>query len=976
MRENQEQLAVQWHSVLQAYFQKIIVQKKAFLNAHFEFVRERKPVQNDEINYKADDEYKQAVFEYIKSTYAERPQLDKVDYEEIHASLISEFQNLLSSVPDLIVKEQNSDRFHIQKEDSLGLKLKKPFKILLFGLSKLPFHFLNIFRKNKKSLKYWKHEIKINALFQRHFFNGFQETISELNQEILEEFTISLVKLKDFEKLPSKENRTEFQGLELGFEEPFQKLIKSKINDQYLASCKSYEQEFELVNTIEYKRKLLKARKLEKNYDQHKKQFSKKNHQWNNTIHAIFEDWRSELELSALQSFLQKSIEGLNNNVGDWNEKLLENYINPIQSFLAEAQATFDDHETEGQDIAKKITQVKYLTNKQLDKGLIQKMQETLSKNSILNQMDRLEHLIGDRIEKLANAYVVTKSNEFNRPLEDNELSPISNYELLSFEIKPKLNDKLEALKSTIFQKMGDLLIKVGDIDEIVNYVLGSASSSLSTDADENQARNIIVDGFERAENTAKEVDDQIREVIENARLELKKVSDELIQELQKLKENENVSALKIRISKAKAIHKSEALTQKVLGVVRQYFQVVKEKALVYYQKAWEWKEELAKRFLSATINNEPNRAVSDFLNESNQVIEGLPVIYKRLYAIEPLTDMVLFEGRETEIEKVRKAYVAWTDGKYSSVLVTAEKWSGMTSLINYAVKNIKFNHVPLRTELSFNDPNPEALFQSLSEIIGLETTDKQAIIEHLNASKKRIIIFENLQKLFIREMHGQKALMEFVDIMTATQKNVFWIGSMSIYTFNYLEKSLKMSAFFSYHIPLEPLSDAEISQLIIKRNRISGFKIKFEASDKDANDKKFKKLIETERQQFLKERFFKELNNFAKSNISMALMFWLLSTKKVDDQTIVIKNFKKPDLSFLASLKSDRVFVLQALIMHDGLKVEQVANVLSYSLRKTKFLLLELLEDGVLTEKEGKYLVNPIIYRNTVQLLKSKNLL
>jgi len=277
---------------------------------------------------------------------------------------------------------------------------------------------------------------------------------------------------------------------------------------------------------------------------------------------------------------------------------------------------------------------------------------------------------------------------------------------------------------------------------------------------------------------------------------------------------------------------------------------------------------------------------------------------------------------------------------------------------------------------LKFNNPDPKNLIKSFSELLETEFADKEAIIEHLITGKKRIIIFENLQKLFIREMHGQKALVEFIDIMTATQKNVFWIGSMSIYTFNYLERSLKMSAFFSYHIPLEPLSNDEISQLIIKRNRISGFKIKFEALDKDINDKKFKKLSDSERQQFLKERFFKDLNNFAKSNISMALMFWLLSTKKVDDQTIIIKNFKKPDLSFLASIKMDRVFVLQALIMHDGLKLEQVANVLSYSLTKTKFLLLELLEDGVLIEKDDQYLVNPIIYRNTVQLLKSRNLL
>ncbi len=976
MEENQEQLASQWHSFLQEYFQKLIQHKKEFLKTHLEFVRKQKPVQTDEANFKADDDYKQAVYDFIKDTYSEHPQIGKADFEELHASLITEFQNLLSSVPDVIIKQQQPDRFQIQKEDSFGLKFRKPFKIFFFRLSKWPFHFINAFRKQKKPLKYWKHEIKAKALFERQFFNGFLDSINEVNHDISKEFTASLVRLRVFEDLPTDENHTDFKSSELGFDSDFLKKIKTQINDQYLHLCKSYEEEFEIAGTIEFSSKLLNPKKLDKDFRQFKKQFGRKHHHWNNTIHALFEDWRSELELSALQSFMQKSIKGLNANVEDWHDKLKVNFINPIKSFLAEAQSTFDHSENEEEDISKKITQVKYITNKQLDQGLIQKMQESLSKNTILNQMDRLEHLIGERIEKLANDYVVTKSNNFDSPLEDNELSSISNYELLSFEVKPKLNNKLEALKSNIFQKMGDLLIKVGDIDEIVHYVLSSASNSLGSESSENEARKIVIDGFERAENTAEEVDDQIQEVIEQANVELKRLKDELIQELQKLKENENVSALKIRISKAKAIHKSEALTQQALDFIKQYYVVAKKFTLKYYQKAWELKDQLSKRFLSATIENEPNRAVSDFLNESNQVIEGLPIIYKRLYAIEPLTDMVLFEGRKKEIEQLSKAYMAWTEGKYASVLLTAEKWSGMTSLINYAVKNIKFNNVPIRTELKLNNPDPNHLIKYFSDLLETELSDKDSIIEHLNSGKKRIIIFENLQKLFLREMHGQKALVEFIDIMTATQRNVFWIGSMSIYTFNYLERSLKMSAFFSYHIPLEPLSDDEISQLIIKRNRISGFKIKFEVLEKDATDKKFKKLKEEERQQYLKERFFKDLNNFAKSNISMALMFWLLSTKKVDDQTIVIKNFKKPDFSFLSSLKNDRVFVLQALIMHDGLQLDQLAKVLSYSFTRAKFLILELLEDGVLIEKESQFLVNPIIYRNTVQLLKSRNLL
>ena len=105
------------------------------------------------------------------------------------------------------------------------------------------------------------------------------------------------------------------------------------------------------------------------------------------------------------------------------------------------------------------------------------------------------------------------------------------------------------------------------------------------------------------------------------------------------------------------------------------------------------------------------------------------------------------------------------------------------------------------------------------------------------------------------------------------------------------------------------------ISKLVIKRNRVSGFKINFEAPAELADDKKFKKLNDEEKQEFLRSKFFKELHSFSKSNVSMALMYWLLSTKSVDGHSITIKSFEKPDFSFLNSLQADRVFLLHALI-------------------------------------------------------------
>ncbi|MBK6264450.1 hypothetical protein JKA74_05325 [Marivirga sp. S37H4] len=976
MKEQQYEKAGEWRQYLQKYFQNQLQQKKEFVQNQYDFILSKKKELGNSDDFSVKDKNKQAIFHHLKSILHQKPTETRID--QLHPALFEKAHEILAVLHDVIIKQQKKERFRLLKTDGFFLKIRKIFKSFFFYLSRLPFFFLNIFRKKKKLLRYWKHEISNKKLFEKHLIIAFYPQMTVLENLIQREYLIALESVKDFEK------HYEYQDNEIldvtidYFNPEFEKTITHQINKWYEIGIDAFTRDFELAGTIEYRRRELSPKNLEKEAVKYHKKWEKNHHHWENTAYALYEDWRSELELSALQAFIQSGTFKLTTNIYAWNEKINNSYLKGIDQFLKEAHANFEyDKHEDIEELHKKITQVNYQTKKQLDQGLLQKLQETLAQNSLLNQIDRLEYQINERINQMGNQYVVTKNNRFNEPLADSDLLQISNFELLSFEIEPRLNDELEALKSSIFQKMDELLVLVGDIDEMVSYMLSTASGALDKEQNELEALKIISDGFQRAENKSAEAYERLKEIILICENELKKTTTAFISDLQELKENENVSALRIRLNKAKALQKSEVITQKVVNEAHKLYSEGKRLSIKLYRKALYYQEQFSRRFLSATISIEPNRAVSDFLSDSNTIIEQLPIIYKRLYAIEPLNDSVLFEGRENELRHLAKAYAAWEKGKYASVLFTGEKWSGLTSLINYGIKSIKFNQTPIRHAFSGNNPKTEDLFLTFSELLGNENlADSQSVIAHLNEGNKKIIILEDLQNIFLRVLHGQTALIALIEIITATQKNIFWIASMSVYTFNYLERSLKMSAFFSYHIPLAPMSAENISQLIIKRNRISGFKIEFEASRKDLQDKKYRRLNEKEKQLYLKERFFKELNAFAKSNISMALMYWLLSTRDVSGQSIVIRNFKKPDLSFLTSLQTDRIFILLSLVMHDGLREDQVAQVLAIDIQKVRFLVLEMMEDGILFHQNDLYMVNPIVYRNTVQLLRSKNMI
>ena len=107
-----------------------------------------------------------------------------------------------------------------------------------------------------------------------------------------------------------------------------------------------------------------------------------------------------------------------------------------------------------------------------------------------------------------------------------------------------------------------------------------------------------------------------------------------------------------------------------------------------------------------------------------------------------------------------------------------------------------------------------------------------------------------------------------------------------------------------------------------------------------------------------------------------MALMYWLLSTRKVTEDHIMIGEFNNPDKSFIQVMTETRIFVLLALILHDGLTLEELTLVNNQSPNNFRLQVSSLEENGILIVENGLLKVNPLIHQNVVSVLKSKNLI
>ena len=355
-----------------------------------------------------------------------------------------------------------------------------------------------------------------------------------------------------------------------------------------------------------------------------------------------------------------------------------------------------------------------------------------------------------------------------------------------------------------------------------------------------------------------------------------------------------------------------------------------------------------------------------------------MPYIYRRLFQIAPLENDRLYISREAEEKQLEMAYNSWLNRGYAPVVISAEKGGGITSFLNMFVNRLENKNKIKRLSIKPSVSNGQDLLKIFEEVFRPEKFSSfEELISYLSIDENRqVIVIENLQHMYLRFVKGLECLKILTDIISRTSKNIFWITSSTLYANEFLNKTIRLNDIFGYHISLKQLQRNQIIGLITKRNSISGYNLEYEPDPKLPRKKDFEKLTYEQKQNLLEKEFFNSLNKFAQSNVSLALLFWLRSIREIQERRVYINADFEISNTILNSLSPEKTFVLQSLVLHDGLRVTDLARTINYSLNETRQLAQILYDDGVLVKNDDVFLINPLLYRQSITILKTKNLL
>jgi hypothetical protein len=172
----------------------------------------------------------------------------------------------------------------------------------------------------------------------------------------------------------------------------------------------------------------------------------------------------------------------------------------------------------------------------------------------------------------------------------------------------------------------------------------------------------------------------------------------------------------------------------------------------------------------------------------------------------------------------------------------------------------------------------------------------------------------------------------------------------------------------------MEELTYESVKEIILKRIDYESIKIEFVPNKETLESGSFRNLGEDEKQDYLEEKYFKLLHKLSNGNVSLAQLYWIRSIAVSEDKILTIQEIDDLDYSFVKNLSTEALFCMQALLLHDGLDIEDFAMVMRESITESRKTLMPMLEKGLLIQPREKYNINPTIYKPVYDYLSSKN--
>ena len=586
--------------------------------------------------------------------------------------------------------------------------------------------------------------------------------------------------------------------------------------------------------------------------------------------------------------------------------------------------------------------------------------------------LQKLESMIVEQLEVFPSRVAVVRAPDYEKGIKASEISYFSPREFLEFSSLAKFLQVHKDLQADLARVLARIVREFKEFEQIIDFYLDSAIAL--TQKPEIAVEEVVRtfrEGINRLEGINAGSKEMLVSLEQERWSEISGNTDTFIDSVRKLDDNDKIINIYTHLLKSKALASSVQNRQRIVSGVKNAFNRISKFTFQHSKWLRASYEDIRKRLRLTSASAVITSEISNYLAGIHKRITQLPVIYQHLFEPAPVKEMNLFLSREEDTSKLDQALSEWGKGNFAATLVTGENGSGCSSLLQHYARTVKSPHSILYFKVDRFYSSSQDFYTLIGEIFSQEgIRDENSLGEFMSGLSEKIVIIDGLERLFMRKVNGFECLRRFLSLIVNTDDPIFWICSVSKIAFQYLGRTVAIAEHFDYILDIDHLKGSDIREIIMKRNRLSGYDLHFQNSVEEA-----KEGSEVS-QEVLEEAFFTDLEKSAGSNIRLSLIYWLQSVESIDEAGIKVGKFSVPDFEFLDNLEPRKAFVLLLVVMHGKITEHYHTLASNCTVEESSSLLSILKEDSILNKKDEYYFLNGILYRHVVKLLKDRNLI
>ncbi len=324
----------------------------------------------------------------------------------------------------------------------------------------------------------------------------------------------------------------------------------------------------------------------------------------------------------------------------------------------------------------------------------------------------------------------------------------------------------------------------------------------------------------------------------------------------------------------------------------------------------------------------------------------------------------------------VRKGVDHWLADKSSenSLLLTGPRGAGKSTVLQQLLLELAEEPDALQVRLC-EVPGKlctrDEVLTLLGDALQCDLTAGPPALVHTDAERQpTLIILDNAQNLFLRRVGGLSGWETLLALVNTRIENVFWLVVINNQSWAYLSNIYGKDYQFRKVRSTRRWSQNEIRSLILSRNHLSGYKIRYDDILLATRGPEAGNIRNAE------QLYFSLLWDACQGNPMLALRLWLRSIH-LQGNTVVVGLPDEVSATALEQLDNDLHFAYAAIMIHENMTSDELVTVTALPERVVRAALKTGYDAGFLQRLDNKrYRIVPLWYPPIMRLLARKNLL